>query len=115
MKTMWFVVLSVVMLGFLAVLAPAFFEEPTNQQQREAMQQQYNNGNYNDAYEGYRKLALDSEDDPLQVGSDLTMATSALQNLGRSDEIDAFREEVINAHAGNWRLLQAAAENYLNV
>ena len=34
--------------------------------------------------------------------------------LGRVDEIDAFREAVVAVHQGNWRLLQAAAESYLN-
>ena len=33
--------------------------------------------------------------------------------LGRVDEIDAFREAVIAVHQENWRLLQAAAESYL--
>src|SRR5208337_4414434 len=30
------------------------------------------------------------------------------------DELDAFREAVIEVHKDNWRLLQAAAESYLN-
>src|SRR5262249_23699518 len=34
--------------------------------------------------------------------------------LGRVDEVDAFREAVVAAHQGNWRLLQAAAASYLN-
>ena len=34
--------------------------------------------------------------------------------LGRVDEVDAFRESVVAVHQGNWRLLQAVAESYLN-
>src|SRR5262249_24361148 len=36
-----------------------------------------------------------------------------LGQLGRTDEIDAFRDAVIAAHKDNWRLLQAAAETLL--
>src|SRR5262249_40920871 len=35
-----------------------------------------------------------------------------LQQLGRADEIDEFREGVITAHAKNWRLLETAAQTY---
>ena len=41
-------------------------------------------------------------------------AISCLVQLRRVDEIDDFREAVIEVHKGNWRLLQAAAESYLN-
>ena len=84
-------------------------------QRRAAAQKLFNDGNFKDAYEGFRKLALDTADDPTQVGNDLRMATEGLTRLGRMSEIDAFREEVIALHAKNWRLLLAAAENYLAV
>ncbi len=80
--------------------------------QRAAAQKQFQAGNFKDAYEAFRKLALDPNDDPLRVGDDLTMAVQCLQRLGRVNESDAFREEVIKVHAGNWRLLRAAAESY---
>ena len=70
-------------------------------------------GNYKDAYEGYRALALDPRTDPNRVGSDLQQAVTCLAQLGRVDEIDDFREAVIAVHKDNWRLLQAAAESYL--
>ena len=35
-----------------------------------------------------------------------------LQRLGRMSEFDDFVEKVIKAHDGNWRLLQAAAQEY---
>jgi uncharacterized protein YfaS (alpha-2-macroglobulin family) len=71
--------------------------------------------NYKDAYEGFRKLALDPADDPRQVGEDLQKATQCLQALNRVDEIDDFREGVIAVHKDNWRLLWAAARNYMQV
>src|SRR5262249_30517205 len=81
---------------------------------REALKKQYNAGNYKDAYDGLSKLARDPNDDKLDVGSDLELAIACLTNLGRVEEIDDFREQVITAHAKNWRLLQTAARTYLN-
>ncbi len=48
------------------------------------------------------------------VGTDLKRAIRCLESLGRVDEIDAFREAVVAVHQANWRLLQAAAETYLD-
>ena len=72
-------------------------------------------GNFQIAYDGFRKLALAPDDDPLRVSGDLQNGIQALQNLGRVDEIDEFREAVIEKHSGNWRLLEAAADSYANV
>src|SRR5207253_1686576 len=79
---------------------------------RDSLMKAYTAGNYKDAYDGLRKLALDPQDDPLKVGADLDTATACLLALGRSDEIDDFREAVIKVHEKNWRLLDAAAQNY---
>jgi len=81
---------------------------------RDALLKQFTAGNYKDAYEGLRKLALDPQDDRSKVGEDLSTAVTCLQYLGRSDEIDAFREAVIQVHEKNWRLLDTAAQNYAN-
>ncbi len=72
-------------------------------------------GNYKDAYEGYRKLALNPQADPRRVGHYLDRATYCLQRLNRVNEIDAFREAVIEVQQGNWRLLRATAENYMRI
>ncbi|NQU20777.1 MAG: alpha-2-macroglobulin, partial [Candidatus Nealsonbacteria bacterium] len=85
------------------------------QDQRELIVKTMKDGNFNDAYEGFRKLALDPEDNPLMVGDDLKNATSCLQRLNRVGEIDAFREAVIEVHKDNWQLLRVAAENYMSV
>jgi uncharacterized protein YfaS (alpha-2-macroglobulin family) len=81
---------------------------------RESFDRLFQQGNYKDAYEGYQRLALDPKTEPDRVGADLTRAIECLVKLGRDDETDAFREAVIAVHPGNWRLLQAAAEGYLN-
>jgi uncharacterized protein YfaS (alpha-2-macroglobulin family) len=104
----------------LALLLPAgggiwwaTAEEAPATDQRGKLMKAHRDGNYKDAYEGLRKLALDPKDDPKLVGKDLTTAISCLEQLGRVDEIDAFREGVIQAHAKNWRLLETAAQSYV--
>jgi uncharacterized protein YfaS (alpha-2-macroglobulin family) len=81
---------------------------------RATAQQQMKNGNWKDADAGFEALARAPKTDPLQVGEDLTQAITCLQNLGREEEIDAFRDAVIVAHARNWRLLSTAARTYLD-
>ncbi len=81
---------------------------------RERFDKLFTQGNYKDAYEGYRGLALDPKTEPDRVGTDLRRAIQCLVQLGRVDEVDAFREAVVAVHQANWRLLQAAAESYLN-
>lgn len=83
--------------------------------EREALMKKFKEGNYKDAYEGLRKLALDPKDDASLVMQDMNTGVQALQNLGRVDEIDEFREGVIKAHKDNWRLLEVAATSYTQV
>lgn len=70
-------------------------------------------GNFKDAYEAFRRKALDPQADPKRVSEYLNMGLQCLHRLGRTNEIDGFREAVIAAHPKNWRLLQAAASSYL--
>jgi len=79
---------------------------------REALTKKHNDGNYKDAYEGLRKLALDADNDPKLVGKDLDLALSCLRRLGRLEDIDEFREAVIAKHSKNWRLLETAALSF---
>jgi uncharacterized protein YfaS (alpha-2-macroglobulin family) len=81
---------------------------------REQLEKQFAAGNYKVAYEGFRALALDPKSEPQAVATDLVKAVECLVKLGRVDEIDAFREAVVAVHRANWRVLQAAAESYLN-
>ena len=116
MKTIVLALLGVagpLVLMAVAVAAVGFLDArpPASRELCDKLAQQ---GNYKDAYDGYRALALDPKDDPTLVGRDLQQAISCLMNLRRADEVDAFREAVIEVHNGNWRLIQAAAESYLN-
>jgi uncharacterized protein YfaS (alpha-2-macroglobulin family) len=102
--------------GVLVVVLPVFWvvaaDKPVPQASRQGFMQAYQNGNFKDAYDGLRKLALDPSSDPRQVGQDLQTAITCLQRLGRSDEVDDFRETVIAAHKKNWRLLETAATSF---
>jgi alpha-2-macroglobulin len=90
-------------------------ERPGKPPSRPRAQKLFKDGNFNDAYRAYRRLSLNPDDNPRQVAQDLDMATQCLQRLNRVDEIDEFREAVIETHARNWRLLAGAAQNYMNV
>jgi uncharacterized protein YfaS (alpha-2-macroglobulin family) len=103
-------------LGVVVAVAAAawlFAADKPQAEQRANMQKTMQAGNWKDAYEGFRKLALDPKDDASKVGEDLTNGVTCLYNLGRADEIDDFREAVIAVHAKNWRLLEAAAQSYV--
>ncbi len=99
----------------LALVSAQPADTPAGKSERDKALKTYNDGNYRDAYDLYRKFALDPNDDPIQVGNDLNMATNCLRNLNRTNEADDFREAVIKVHKDNWRLLQAAARNYVQI
>ena len=90
-------------------------ESTPEQAKREILRRTFHEGNFRDAYEGFRALALDPKCDPRLVGEDLRWATDCLQRLNRTNEIDELREAVIAVHKENWRLLWAAARNYMDV
>ena len=75
----------------------------------------FQDGNYKEAYEGFRGLALDPKDDVRQAGEDLRMAVQCLQQLNRVDETDAMIEAAVAIHKNNWRLLWAAARQYMEL
>lgn len=118
--TSWFLlsvavgVMAAVFGTFSVSAAPA----PDQQEQRHQRRQMHNDfrqGNFKDAYDGFRKLVLDPDDAPRQVGGDLDKATQCLQRLNRVDEIDALLEDAVKIHKGNWRLLYGAATQYMNI
>ncbi len=88
---------------------------PAGSTLREKALKNYRDGNYKTAYEFYRGLALNEDTTPKQVGGDLNMAIKCLRSLNRVNEIDDFLERVIEVHGDNWRLLRAAAENYVGL
>ncbi|MFN0196250.1 MAG: MG2 domain-containing protein, partial [Planctomycetaceae bacterium] len=83
-------------------------------EKRATAKKEHDAGNFNDAYKLYQELVLDPQTDPKLVGNDLLMATYCLNNLARVDEIDKLRDQVIEVHDKNWRLLQTASQSFLD-
>ncbi|MEX0642407.1 MAG: MG2 domain-containing protein, partial [Pirellulales bacterium] len=80
-----------------------------------ALMKTYNDGNFKDAYDGLRNLALAKETPSADLSRIIDTAISCLQRLNRVDEIDEFREATVTAHPNDWRLLMAVAQSYLGV
>ncbi len=72
----------------------------------------YKAGNYKEAYRLYGQLLAAPGADHKTEAAALTSAAACLQQLGRSAELDQFLEENIKSHAGNSRMLDAAAKVY---
>jgi len=94
----------------LAAFAGAGAEAP---QARAAIDAIFKQGNFKDAYDGYRSLALDPEADPADVDASLSQGIVCLARLGRDAEGDEFLEAVIAARKEDARVLTDAAEVYL--
>ena len=99
------VLLGAAAVGFLEAKPPA---------SREKAQELFRQGNYKDAYDGYRALRSTPRTTRGRSARTCRRPSTAWPSSGAIDEVDDFREAVIAAHKGNWRLLQAAAEIYLN-
>jgi uncharacterized protein YfaS (alpha-2-macroglobulin family) len=97
----------------LTLAATGSWAQQTNHLKiRTQAQKAFSDGNWKDAYLLYRRLCLEVANDPKSVGKDLVRAWQCLRNLNRLAELDGFREEVIDKHIDNWRLLRAAAGSY---
>lgn len=79
----------------------------------EKFQKLFNQGNFKEAFEGFKKLALAPKAEARQAGNNMNMAIESLRNLGRNNEVDDFRDSVISIHEGDWRFLQMAADSFL--
>ena len=107
--------LCALLLTMGGVYLAAFAAQTDAGQRRASALSALQKGNWKDAYEGgFGILATDPDDDAMLVSDDLTNGIQCLQNLGRSDEVDEFREKTIATHATNWRLLATAAKTYVN-
>src|SRR5262245_12883111 len=82
------------LLTLVAAIAWPIAGAPMQQEQRDALNKAFNAGNYKNAYEGIRKLALDPLADPTKISADLELGIRSLQRLGRVEEVDDFREAV---------------------
>ena len=118
MKATSWILLSVaagVMAAVFGTFSVSAAPESDQQSQRQKMQTNFKQGNFKDAYDGFRKLILDPEDAPRMVGPDLNMAVQCLARLNRIDEVDALLEDVVKVHKDNWLLLWETANQYMNI
>ncbi len=99
------------LLGIVAATALVLAAAPSPGERRERAGKAVRQGNWKDAFEDYRALATDPEDDPKQAGEDLLKAIACLNQLSRLDEVDDFRDAVVEAHKGHWRVLGDAADS----
>ena len=117
-STRAFSLLAATCLGATIALSSAFTTQATAESLAEArtrLNKEFRNGNFRDAYDGLRKLILETEHDPKLVGADVVTCVQSLRRLGRVNEFDEFVESAIAAHDDNWRLLYIAAQQYLNI
>ncbi|MEI6969930.1 MAG: MG2 domain-containing protein [bacterium] len=78
---------------------------------RQRAQKLHSDGNFKDALDLFRQLALDTNTTPDEVGSDMQMAASCLLALNRDNESDELRETFAGIHSNNWQALHAAGRN----
>ena len=73
----------------------------------------FSQGNFKDALEGYRKLALDTKSAGKQAAEYLNMALQCLRSLGRTHEIDDLRDQAMEVHKNQWQFQRAVAQSFL--
>ena len=93
--------------------AGAFSQNPSPAVLRPRAEKLMKDGNFKEAYEGFKKLCLDPNSG--LASQDLINAVQCLHHLGRLPEFDELIEGTIAAHKDDWRLLQTAARQYLEV
>jgi uncharacterized protein YfaS (alpha-2-macroglobulin family) len=103
--------LGCLLLGLLG--GGAFSQAPAPGDLRARSQKLMSDGNFREAYDGFRRLCLDPNAGAGQVGQDLVNAVQCLNHLGRIQEFDELVESTVAVHPTNWRLLQTAADQYL--
>jgi len=85
------------------------------QQFRQQAQKTFSDGNFAEAYQMYRRLALSPKEQGQFVQQDLRQSIQCLQQLNRVDEIDALLEQTAEVHDAQWRGLWGVAQNYMDV
>jgi uncharacterized protein YfaS (alpha-2-macroglobulin family) len=71
-------------------------------------------GNYREALEQLRRLTLEGDaGESAEIVEDFRRALQCYQQLNRLSEIDDYRETVVDKHVGDWRILAAVAQSYM--
>lgn len=109
---MWRFFLLALIVGGLLVVPSTMAAPEKPEDVRAQAERAQKNGNWNDAYKLYSKLALDPANIGAVAGYDLQNGVQCLAQLGRQEEADAFREQAIASHPKDWAMLEQAANSY---
>ncbi|HWL10590.1 MAG TPA: MG2 domain-containing protein [Planctomicrobium sp.] len=96
---------SVVLSGVWLVMAA----DPPAEEQRKKAEALFNDGNFREAYDLYRKLVLDPANSQETLGKDLGQAAASLRRLQRSHELDDLLAEAIRIRPEDWYVYYSAA------
>lgn len=98
--------LAVLLFGGVWGVMQSSAEPPTIPDQREQAQKLFNEGNFKEALDLFRQLALDSKNTGSQLPSDITQVVQCYQNLQLHHEIDGFLDQAEQAHSTHWMALK---------
>ncbi len=88
-------------------------EPPAIADQRTRADKLFADGNYKEALDIYRVLALDTANTGPLLSHDITQTNNCYRNLQLDNKIDAYLEEAEKAHAANWRGLRAVGTEWI--
>ncbi|MDP6112294.1 MAG: MG2 domain-containing protein [Planctomycetota bacterium] len=74
----------------------------------------YRQGNYKEALAAYRELLLDPKSVQAGLPGALNEAVQCMSRINQFKNRDEFLEKTVETHPENWRLLQAAANQYFS-
>ncbi len=106
--------LALAALVFVSLTCLGFAYAATQPETRASANKAMTDGNWKDAYDTFSKLALDPANDTEELHADFNNAVACLQRLGRTNEIDAFRDKAIATHKDSWRFKWTAAKSFQN-
>ena len=108
--SIWRLGMGLLVAGML--VGGAFSQNPSPAVLRARSEKLMNDGNFREAYDGFRRLCLDPSDGGAgEPGPDQRRAVP--ESPRPLQEFDELVESTIAAHKENWRLLQTAAQQYL--
>jgi uncharacterized protein YfaS (alpha-2-macroglobulin family) len=82
---------------------------------RRSSSQPQQEGNYREAYEAFRNMALDPRADARVVGAELPNALQNLRRLDRLAEADRLLEDLAALHAARWQMQWVVARGYIQL
>ncbi|MEC9091138.1 MAG: hypothetical protein VX438_00425, partial [Planctomycetota bacterium] len=94
---------------------PLYGQGIESNQARKKAQDLQRQGNFKEAFVAFEKLCTSPDTDHKLISSDLVNAIKCLNRLGNQKRFDELIEKSIQAQPKNWRLLQTAAGQYMNV